>query len=199
MPTKLIVPGLNGSGEGHWQDYWLQDDPDAILVEQSDWTKPDIAEWTARVEDAVVRHPGCILVAHSIGAIVVAGLATRPARHLVKGALLVAPCDPLRVNGLHPDVVELRDLPLDRLPFPSLLVASRNDPYMTFENAVLYAEQLGSDLIDLGSAGHINIASGYGRWKRGYRLAARLDRHEYVKVRDVPRASLLESLFGLRS
>ncbi|UXN73868.1 alpha/beta hydrolase [Devosia sp. A8/3-2] len=32
----------------------------------------------------------------------------------------------------------------------------------------------GSPLHDLGYAGHINIASGYGRWPAGYAPAARL-------------------------
>ena len=198
MPTKLIIPGLNGSGPGHWQDYWLQDDPDAILVEQRDWSNPDLEEWTVRVEKALARYPGSILIAHSMGAIVAAGLATRPSRHLVRGALLVAPCDLLRVMGLHPHTLELRALPLEKLSFPSLLVASRNDPYMSFESASLYAERLGSDLVDLGRAGHINIASGYGRWNRGYRLAARLERHSYGKAKEEPRSGFFESLFGSR-
>jgi predicted alpha/beta hydrolase family esterase len=196
MPTKLIIPGLNGSGEGHWQDYWLQDDPDAILVQQRDWTRPDLAEWTSEIEKALSRHPGSIIVAHSIGAVIAAGLATRPSRHLVKGALLVAPCDLLRVNGIHPGSVSLRSMPAEKLPFPSLLVASRNDPYMPYDTAVQYADALGSDLVDLGRAGHVNIASGYGRWKRGYRLAARLDRHNYGNVSE-PRTGFFEGLFGL--
>lgn len=196
MPTKLIIPGLNGSGEGHWQDYWLQDDPDAVLVSQRDWSRPDFVEWTAEIEKALVRHPGSILVAHSIGAVIAAGLATRPSRHLVKGALLVAPCDLVKVSSLHPGSVSLRSMPVAKLPFPSLLVASRNDPYMPYERAVEYADALGSDLVDLGRAGHINIASGYGRWKRGYRLAARLDRHNYSDVAE-PRQGFFETLLGI--
>ena len=195
MPTKLIIPGLNGSGEGHWQDYWLQDDPDAVLVSQRDWSRPDFAEWTAEIEKALARHPGSILVAHSIGAVIAAGIATRPSRHLVKGALFVAPCDLLRVSSLHPGAVSVRGIPSETLPFPSLLVASRNDPYMPYEMAVQYADALGSDLVDLGRAGHVNIASGYGRWKRGYRLAARLERHSYGDPLE-SRVGFFGSLFG---
>jgi hypothetical protein len=196
MPTKLIIPGLNGSGEGHWQDYWLKDDPDAILVEQRDWSKPDLIEWMSKVEKALTQHPGSILIAHSIGAFIAASLATRPCRHLVKGALLVAPCDLMRVSSIHPGVVELRPMPTQILPFPSVLVASRNDPYMPFENAKAFADSLGSDFVDLGRAGHINIDSGYGRWRRGYRLAARLERHSYA---DGPQGKpgFFETLFGM--
>ena len=196
MPTKLMIPGLNGSGEGHWQDYWLKDDPDAILVEQRDWRRPDLIEWTSEIEKALARHPGSILIAHSFGAFIAASLATRPCRHLIKGALLVAPCDMLKVSSMHPGVVEFRPMPTVTLPFPSVLVGSRNDPYMAFETAKAYADSLGSDFVDLGRAGHINIDSGYGRWKRGYRLAARLERHSYA---DGPqgRPGLFETLFGL--
>ena len=196
MPTKLIIPGLNGSGEGHWQDHWLKDDPDAILVSQADWAKPDIVEWTEAVEMALARHPGSILVAHSLGAVIAAGLATRPSRHLIKGALLVAPCDMLRASSLHPGQVVSRSVPIARLTFPSVLVASRNDPYMAYEAAVRLAARLGSDLVDLGHAGHINVASGYGRWKRGYRLAARLERHGYG-MKSETGETIFETLAGL--
>ncbi|MGG2476897.1 alpha/beta hydrolase, partial [Rhizobium sp. BR5] len=40
MCTTLIVPGLNGSDEGHWQRHWLLDDPQAQLVDQEDWHCP---------------------------------------------------------------------------------------------------------------------------------------------------------------
>lgn len=194
MSMKLIIPGLNGSGDGHWQNHWLQDDPDAVLVEQRDWHRPNLHEWTERVEKALARHPGSILIAHSIGAIVVAGLGLRSARHLVKGALLVAPCDLGLVQSLHPGALQSsQTLPFKQLPFPSTVVASRDDPYMSFEGAAALAETLGSELVDLGRAGHINIASGYGRWKKGYRLAARLERHTYVRGR-FRKPSLLDSL-----
>jgi hypothetical protein len=197
MPTKLIIPGLNGSGEGHWQDHWLKDDPDVILVEQRDWSRPNLIEWTSQVETALARHPGSILIAHSIGAFVAANLATRPSRHLVRGALLVAPVDPFRVSSIHPGAVELRPMPLGTLPFPSIVVASRDDPYMAFDDAKAHANRLGSDFVDLGLAGHINIDSGYGRWKKGYRLAARLERHSYLNASPA-RPGFLGTLFGMR-
>ena len=181
MTTKLLVPGLNGSGEGHWQRHWLLDDPEAILIQQSNPGKPDLDLWLENLESVLALHPGALLIAHSMGAIVVARLGHRPARHLVKGALLVAPCDLNRVESLHPGVLrEIRDVPLGRLGFPSIVVASRNDPYMAFPEAAAFANVLGSDLVDLGHAGHINIASGHGRWDRGYRLASHLERHSYV-------------------
>jgi hypothetical protein len=66
---------------------------------------------------------------------------------------------------------------------------------MSYEVAVQYAERLGSDLVDLGRAGHVNIASGYGRWKRGYRLAARFDRHHYHDARE-PKVGFFDTIMG---
>ena len=38
----------------------------------------------------------------------------------------------------------------------------------------LLAADWGSDLVNLGPVGHINIAAGFGRWSEGYALFARL-------------------------
>src|SRR6218665_709368 len=97
----LIVPGLNGSTEGHWQRHWLADHPEAVLVEQSDWTDPNPAKWLHRLEQAVLAHPGALVVAHSLGAILTARLAASPVAPLVGGALLVAPADIERTSLLH--------------------------------------------------------------------------------------------------
>lgn len=56
------------------------------------------------------------------------------------------------------------------LGIPSVLVASRSDPWLSFDKARFWATVLNSHLIDLGAAGHINIESGYGPWQEGYDL-----------------------------
>ena len=61
-------------------------------------------------------------------------------------------------------------IPRQRLPFPSLVVGSLDDPYMDFATTRKMARLWGSDLVDIGYAGHINIRSGYGRWPTGYEL-----------------------------
>lgn len=179
MATRLIIPGLNGSGPGHWQHYWLADDPDAVLVEQRDWSRPDLGEWLIRVEEALREHPGATLIAHSFGALVAANLAGRPSSALVGAALLVAPCDPDRVRAMHPGAVGNAMLPCAKASFPTIVVGSRNDPYMNFEDARSLSEGLNGAFVDHGRAGHINIDSGHGRWPVGYRLAQRLDNAEH--------------------
>ena len=51
MATTLIIPGLGGSDSGHWQQWWLRNDPNAVLVEQADWRKPCPVRWTISPED----------------------------------------------------------------------------------------------------------------------------------------------------
>jgi uncharacterized protein len=170
--TTLIIPGLNGSGPGHWQDCWLMDQPDAELVEQESWTEPTLLEWLYRLEAALVAHPGAILIAHSLGSLLVANLASRPSAAHVAGALLVAPCDLNAVESIHPGKVKFGALPVERLPFPSFLIASRNDPYMPIRQAEKLANLWGSAFLDHGNKGHFNVASGFGRWEEGYALSA---------------------------
>lgn len=43
MAKTLIIPGLFGSGAGHWQRHWLDDQQQATLVEQDDWDHPVLA------------------------------------------------------------------------------------------------------------------------------------------------------------
>jgi len=57
--------------------------------------------------------------------------------------------------------------PWQPLPFKSTLVASRNDPYCSFERAQTFAQAWGSGLVDAGALGHINADSGLGAWPHG--------------------------------
>ena len=75
---------------------------------------------------------------------------------------------------MHPCIVRFGAFPQQPLAFPSLVVGSMNDPYMDAEELSRSASLWGSDLINLGAVGHINIASGYGRWPEGYALLERL-------------------------
>ncbi len=60
MATTLIIPGLGGSDSGHWQQWWLRNDPNAVLVEQADWRKPCPVRWSERLVErsAGIPMPG---------------------------------------------------------------------------------------------------------------------------------------------
>ena len=61
-------------------------------------------------------------------------------------------------------------MPMHRLHFPSLLVASRNDAYCSVARAKAFASAWGSELAWVGEAGHINADAGFGAWPAGERL-----------------------------
>lgn len=172
MIGTLIVPGLNGSPEGHWQHHWALGDPGAETVEQEDWSQPRLTDWLHALEARIAAtRPGVVLVAHSLGCSLVAALAGRPAASHVGGALLVAPADLRGLADRHPTVREFEGTETAALPFASILVASRNDPFMGFKAAERQAAAWGSALYDLGEAGHVNIASGFGPWDDAPTLA----------------------------
>lgn len=170
----LIVPGLNGSGPGHWQRHFLADHDAAELVEQADWANPHAGRWLHRLEQAVIANPGALVVGHSLGSILAARLATSSVAPLVGGALLVAPADIERTATLHARTYEFGAIPMTPLPFPALVVASRDDIYMERDKARDIAAAWRVPFLDIGNAGHINIASGFGRWPAGYELARQL-------------------------
>lgn len=173
-PPILIVPGVSDSGPSHWQSHWERALPTASRVVQSDWERPNLGFWTGTLLEAVRETPGAILVAHSLGCATVAHLARINGGRGIAGALLVAPADVDRDVPSTEDLRAFSPLPRQPLGFPSIVVASRNDPYVAFERATLFARDWGSRLIDLGMAGHINVDSGHNAWPRGRALLREL-------------------------
>lgn len=171
-PIVLIVPGLGNSGPEHWQRRWEAEEPTWHRVQQADWNRPRCADWIQRLDEAVrsVNAP-VVIAAHSLGCLTVAHWGGRSRR--IQGALLVAPVDveasssPTGPEGFAP-------VPLVRLPFSSILVASSDDPYLSQSRARLFADAWGSTLVDVGPLGHVNAQSGIGRWEQGRALLSRL-------------------------
>ncbi|MGO4282858.1 RBBP9/YdeN family alpha/beta hydrolase [Bosea sp. TAB14] len=92
----------------------------------------------------------------------------------IGGALLVAPADPeLRISKVH-GIASFGPLPDVPFQFPAIVVASRTDPYMAIERARIIANMWDAAFVDLGDAGHINVASGHGSWAEGLRLLDQL-------------------------
>jgi predicted alpha/beta hydrolase family esterase len=166
----VVVPGLQGSGEAHWQSWLERQIPSAVRVEQHDWRAADIAAWADRIEEtlASLEDGPHVLVAHSFGCLAVMHVLQRHerARRARRGApdesfgsiaqaLLVAPAEPARFG-----VVDA--LPQGRVDVPTCVVASDDDPWMPAASARAWALRWHSDWINLGDAGHINVASGFG-------------------------------------
>lgn len=171
--SVLIIPGLYDSGPEHWQSHWERARGDCVRVEQRDWQTPRCSDWVAELDAAVstMRGPP-VLVAHSTGCATVAHwAATAGAR--ARGALLVAPSDP-EAPSYPAGPVGFAPMPLVRLPFPTIVVVSDDDEYVTPERAAAFAQAWGARLVNIGRAGHINSASGLGSWLDGQRLLEEL-------------------------
>lgn len=166
----LLLPGWQNSGPQHWQSLWEQR-YGYVRVDQHDWDRPRRGDWVARLEEVLLtRDEPAVLVAHSLGCMLTAAWAAHSKNlQRVRAALLVAPGDPER-----PDVREQipgwAPIPLQALPFPSVLVASRDDPFCEFERARLFAHAWGSQFMDYGLCGHINADSGLASWPEGHVL-----------------------------
>jgi len=175
--TTLILPGIGNSGPDHWQSHWERQDPSCHRVQQKEWDAPKCADWVRHLDEVVASQTGpVILVAHSsANALVAHWVAMASNEHLarVQGALLVAPSDP---DGPNSPVgpTGFSPVPFKRLPFPSIVVASSDDPFVTTEQARQYSHGWNSRFVLLENAGHINVASGHGAWPEGYALLREL-------------------------
>ena len=164
----LVLPGYGDSGPAHWQTLWEARHGYTRVV-QADWLAPQRDDWVRTLEHAV-RHapPPVTLVAHSLGCILTAWWAAHSANaHRVVGALLVAPGDVERPD-LAAQIHGWAPIARQPLPFPAVLVGSRNDPYCSFERAQALGQVWGARFIDYGERGHINAESGLGDWDEGH-------------------------------
>jgi predicted alpha/beta hydrolase family esterase len=166
----LLLPGWENSGPTHWQTLW-EKRHGYHRVEQHDWMKPLRGDWSARLEEVLLsRDEPAVLVAHSLGCILVAAWAAHSRNtHRVKAALLVAPGD-IEREEIREQIPSWSPIELKTLPFVSVLVASRDDPFCEFERARLFASAWGSQFMDYGNCGHINAGSGLASWPEGHVL-----------------------------
>lgn len=178
--TVLFVPGLRDHVADHWQTLLAAGIAGSVTVAPLTESRLSRAARVQALDEALTRIEGDVVIAaHSAGALMVASWALAPTRR-VRGALLVTPADV--ENPLPPGYPAFEDLkangwiPIPRapLPFPAIVVASRNDPLSQFEKTAGLARAWGAELNDAGEVGHLNPAAGYGRWDGALHLLERL-------------------------
>jgi len=186
----LMVPGLGGSSEEEWQRLWLRDVADGKVVEQADWAHPEIEDWLAVLNRAIAacRKP-VVLIAHSLGCALVAHWAARslggqiePPAASVAAAMLVAPGD---VDRDWPDfevILQFAPMPLPQFAFPSIVVASTDDYFVTAERAQHFAGCWGGEYVSVGPMGHISADSGCGPWPQGMAILT-----DFLRRQGLPR------------
>lgn len=163
----LIIPGYTNSGPEHWQTRWQGKLSTARRVEQAEWSKPVLEDWVGELARAVNEaEKPVVLVAHSLG--VATAVQALPQFHnRVAGGFFVAPPDVANPAIRPKHLMTFGPYPREPLPFPSIVVASRNDPFSSFEAAEDIAGAWGSLFLDAGESGHINAESGHGPWPEG--------------------------------
>jgi predicted alpha/beta hydrolase family esterase len=154
----LFVPEHGVPDEGHWQARWSAKLSSARFVADP-LTPGDI------VEAARAATRPIFFIAHSAGAVALALAAPDLRGFDVRGALLVAPPSDAALATL--DAGRWGKAPRERLPFPSVMVVSRTDPWASYDESAALAADWGSELIDAGEAGRIDEASGHGPWPEG--------------------------------
>ncbi|HEY0314922.1 MAG TPA: alpha/beta hydrolase [Sphingomonas sp.] len=180
MPVCLILPGLDGSSPDHWQSRWERERLGVERVMLGSWSQPSRNQWISRLEWSIAAASGpVVLVAHSLSCHLVAwwaNLVGEGASRSVVGAMLVAPPDLDRFDT-DPRLSAFAPSPRAVLPFPSVVVASRNDPFASFQRQREMAGNWLASVCDIGEAGHINGASGLGAWPAGQVILDRLLDH----------------------
>ncbi|MFT4063520.1 RBBP9/YdeN family alpha/beta hydrolase [Paraburkholderia sp.] len=160
-PRLVTVPGLHGSEGAHWQTWLERQFARSLRVEQANWDAPDIALWAQSLRELLARERGpFVLAAHSFGCLATAhALQQAPLAHDVIGVLFVAPASPRKFAFAGP-------FDARRVGVPSILIGSATDPWMPLADARDLARRFGSAFVNLGDAGHINTAAGFGPWPR---------------------------------
>lgn len=192
-PCVLIVPGLRDAVAEHWQtllEMRLRAAGRKVAVVPPMGREDlDCAARVAAIEREAQAVPGpLVVVAHSAGCIMVAHWAQQT-RRVVAGALLAAPPDfdaPLPAG--YPTLAALQaggwlPVPRERLPFRSIVAASRNDELGRFERITELARGWGSRLDDLGRVGHLNPASGFGTWPQAHDYIDELSAGDAAEIR----------------
>lgn len=162
----FTVPGLHGSGEDHWQSLWEAACPELTRIDQLRWDVPSLSSWSHQVDRYLSNATGpAVLIAHSFGCLASIH-ASLTHKISIAGAFLVAPADPAKF-GLDAELAR------GPLPFPSILIASSDDPWLRLDRARNWAGIWGSEFVEAGHLGHINAESDLGIWGPGIGLLQR--------------------------
>ena len=180
--TVLIIPGLRDHVAEHWQTLLEARLEKVRSVPPLQIDKLNCAKRVEAIQAALDQITGpVILVAHSAGVLITVHWAAKH-QHNIQGALLVTPPDlnlSWPANYPSPDTLRQEGwdpVPMQVLPFPSIVVGSSND-YLASADAVEdMAKAWGSEWVNLGEVGHLNPAAGYGPWPQAEAFIRQLDK-----------------------
>ena len=134
--TLLIVPGLGDSVSGHWQDNWLQHFHNTNKVIQDNWNQPQLQDWLNNLNATIntIETP-IVIVAHSLAVSLIAHWSQQNDTTKIIGALLVAPADVESSEHTPEETWNFAPIPLNKFKYPTAVITSSNDPYISAERA----------------------------------------------------------------
>jgi uncharacterized protein len=170
MTHYFIIPGLGNSGPEHWQTYFEKTSDTFHRIVQEEWDAPRCSEWVSTIDKAISGYDlsTVILISHSLGCVTIAHWANQYNKK-VKGALLVTPSDVESLQYTSP-AKGFDPMPKNKINFPTIVVASTDDPWVSLDRAKFFADNWGSQFINIGKAGHVNVSSGNYKWEQGQEI-----------------------------
>lgn len=169
MTHTVIVPGVGGSDDDHWQSWLQRQLMSCSRVQQKNWQHPVLADWIENFVYTLNKITTPIqIVAHSFGCLTsVAALTQHPElKSKIQKMILVAPANPARFceTGFATNSVEnyAQYFHQLRIDVPVDMIISENDPWLSFSDAQALAKAWKVKARNLGQVGHINVASGFG-------------------------------------
>ena len=168
MHKILTIPGYGGSGVEHWQTIWESEFDNIERVEQTDWNAPELKLWSETLNSYIENsNEQLVLAGHSLACALITYWASNYKTDKIIGALLVSPSDVDSEDHTPKEVRNFSPMSVKSLPFPSIVVASDNDPYVSIERAEYFANSWGSRFVNYGSFGHLNDKSDLSSWEFG--------------------------------
>jgi predicted alpha/beta hydrolase family esterase len=170
MTNYFILPGLGNSGPQHWQTHFEHSGANFHRINQQEWDAPVCDDWINTIDATLSNYDlsTIVLIGHSLGCVTIAHWAAR-FNKIIKGAMLVAPSDIENPVYTFP-AVGFAPIPQQKIHFKTIVVASTDDPWVSIERANFFADNWGSQLINIGNAGHINADAGFGKWDEGLEI-----------------------------
>jgi predicted alpha/beta hydrolase family esterase len=163
----LLLHGWGGSDYPHWQS-WLaselaKDYGEVCFLRFSDFDFPQLDIWLKELENKLNTFKPDIVVCHSLANTLWFHLCKKMKPQNIEKLYLVAPpsfsCEIEELKSFFPLA-----LPRKYYAINALLITSREDPYLTQDEAKELQASLGVEMMVLESAGHINADSNYGNW-----------------------------------
>ena len=152
----LFVPGSSSPDADHWISRWQSRLPTGKRIEGGN---DDVASLSSALAEALAGESDrpAVLVGHGAGVFAIAHAARTSDVSRVRGAFLVNPSSSWNVPAPS----------REPLPFPSLVVISRDDPHASYEEMQDIGLDWGGHIVDAGAIGRVDASSGHGPWPEG--------------------------------